>query len=1133
MRRFATILSFLTMTSLFPVWAQQDVITTAIGGGPNGIPALESDVDGPNGVALDASGNLYIASYSGNRVYKVNTSGILTVVAGTGIAGYAGDGVPGGAASALLHGPTDVAVDSAGNIYVSDYNNYVIRKIDTTNTITTIAGVQGQCNYDGDGAPATSFHLCYPYGIALDTSGNLYIGDSHNCRVRKLVPSTYTISTYAGTGACGYTGDGGPATSAELYYPSGVAIDGSGDVFIADTNNFRIREVASSTEIITTVAGKGTEGFAGDGGLATLAEIGAVYDGIAVNSAGTTVTIADFSNNRVRQFTVGGDINTVAGTGSASFCGDGGPATMACLHGPVGIAVTGSGIIYVADSDNNRIREFTVGGNISTFAGNGSITYPTLVSGVPPQGVVFNHPIDVLEDPSGNVFISDADNCMVRELVKATGLVNIYAGSAAPGATTGTCGFSGEGGPATSAELNTVSGIARDSSGNIYIADTSNCVVWQVSASTLNISIFAGVTPKSCGYSGDGGLATSAKLNAPAGIFVDSKNNLYIADSSNERIREVTSGIISTVAGNGTAGFVGDGDPATSAELYDPQGVTADLAGDVYIADYDNCRIREVTAATGNISTVAGNGVCGFNGDGIATEQELDHPARVLADANGNLFIADYSNQRLRWVNTAGAMTTFAGDGTAGLSGDGGPATSAELNYPGGITQDASGDFLVADYDNLRIREVSAFAALNTSASSLDFGLVTVGSTGTPQTLTLSALGPLTFSNISISGPFTEYDDCGSGLSNGKTCTMYVYFKPTAAGPQTGMINIEDNGFFSDTTTISLAGTGSAISVTGGPLLFGNVTVDTKSAPKAVTVANKGTAAITMGAITLNDTTDFAISTSATPCPASGSTLAAGATCTIDVVFKPKTAGAKKAALIINDSDPSSPQIVGLTGTGTSLVVLSPSSVTFPAQAVGTTTPTASAKSITLTNTTGTSLTLGTPAVSITGPFSSISATSCTNGLVIIAGNGCMIYVVFSPTSVGYPTGTLSVTDSDPTSPQTVALAGTATGVEFAPSSVNFGTSTVGHQVSSTVTITNVGTSIITFTAATITGPNSADFSTNNGDPPCHGSLAPAAACTFTAYFKPSIMGAESAAYLVYDNSTGSPQSLPLTGTGN
>jgi hypothetical protein len=144
-----------------------------------------------------------------------------------------------------------------------------------------------------------------------------------------------------------------------------------------------------------------------------------------------------------------------------------------------------------------------------------------------------------------------------------------------------------------------------------------------------------------------------------------------------------------------------------------------------------------------------------------------------------------------------------------------------------------------------------------------------------------------------------------------------------------------------------------------------------------------------------------------------------------------------------------------------------------------------------------------------------------------------MIYVVFSPTSVGYPTGTLSVTDSDPTSPQTVALAGTATGVEFAPSSVNFGTSTVGHQVSSTVTITNVGTSIITFTAATITGPNSADFSTNNGDPPCHGSLAPAAACTFTAYFKPSIMGAESAAYLVYDNSTGSPQSLPLTGTGN
>jgi hypothetical protein len=472
-------------------------------------------------------------------------------------------------------------------------------------------------------------------------------------------------------------------------------------------------------------------------------------------------------------------------------------------------------------------------------------------------------------------------------------------------------------------------------------------------------------------------------------------------------------------------------------------------------------------------------------------------------------------------------MTTIAGNGTAGLTGDGGPATSAELAYPNGITQDALGNFLVGDGNNDRIREITAFAALNSSTSSLDFGLVTIGATGTPQTVTLSALGSLTISNISITGPFTEYDNCGTGLSNAATCTMYVLFKPTAAGTETGAITIEDNGFFSDTTTISLEGTGSAVSVTGGPLLFGSQAVKTTSAPKTVTVTNKSTAAVTMGAVALNET-DFAIA--ANRCPASGSTLAAGASCTISVVFKPKTTGAKKGALIIQDSDPSSPQIVGMTGTGTSLVVLTPNSVNFPPQPVGVASgPT----KITLTNNTAALLTLGSPALSVTGPFSVFTGiTTCTNNLAIAAGGTCVIYLEFTPTSVGYPTGTLSVFDNDATSPQSVALSGTGTGVEFTPSSVNLGTSTVGHQVSSTVTLTNVGTSTIIFTAEIITGPNSGDFSTNNGDPPCKGSLAPGAPCIFTVYFTPSIVGSESAIYQVYDTSTGSPQSLPLTGTG-
>lgn len=494
-------------------------------------------------------------------------------------------------------------------------------------------------------------------------------------------------------------------------------------------------------------------------------------------------------------------------------------------------------------------------------------------------------------------------------------------------------------------------------------------------------------------------------------------------------------------------------------------------------------------------------------------------------DPNGNLFIADFNNERARWLSPSGVLTTIAGNGTAGLKGDTGAALNAEFNGPQGIAQDSSGNYLIADYSNLRIREITAFPALNTSDNSLDFGLVTDGSKSTPQVLTLSALGAVSLSNISTTGPFTEYDDCGAGLVNAQTCLMYVFFKPTGSGPESGSITIEDNGFFNDTTTIALSGTGSAVAVTSGPLLFGNVAVKTSSPAQRVTVTNKSAVSITMGTIALNET-DFVIAS--TTCPAAGSPLATGASCAVNVVFHPKTTGPKKGALIIADSDPSSPQIVGMTGDGTSLVVFNPASVAFAAQAVGTT---SALTKVVLTNNTGATLTLKSPAVSITGPFSTVNATTCTNGLPLAAGGTCTVYLQFTPTAVGFPTGTLSVFDSDTTSPQTVALSGTGTGVEFTPSTVSL-SSTVGHQVSTSVTITNAGTSAITFTAWTITGPNAKDFSANLAEPPCGGSLAAGAVCTFTAYFTPSLVGSESASLLVYDTSTGSPQLLSLSGTG-
>jgi len=1120
MRHTKTTLALLVTLPLLALsaMAQQNVITTAIGGGPNDTPAIDADINDPVSVTVDSAGNYYVAACNQNRVFKV-TAGILTVVAGNGLPGYSGDGVSGGAPNALLNCPYGVAVDSNNNIYISDSYNSVVRKVDTSNTITTIAGnyVDG-CIYNGTGSPATNFALCHPEGLAVDHSGNLYIADQLNNVIRRLVLSTSTLSNYAGNATAGFSGDGGPAASAELYYPVSIAFDSTGNLFIADTNNYRVREVTISNLKIKTVAGTGTAGYSGDGAAATAATFNGI-NGLAVNSTGTTVTIADTYNAVIRQFTVGGKISTIAGGAGTGWCGDGQLATASCLYYPYGVALTSTGTVYVADTYNDRLRQFVVGGTINTLAGNGSTVMPTPVTNLPPNGVVFYNPYGVTADPSGDVFVTDAANSMVRELVWSTDLVNIFAGN-------GVQGYGGDGGPATSANLNLPAGIARDSAGNVYFADTYNCVVREVSLSGT-ISTFAGI-PQSCGYSNDGGPAIGAMLNVPYSVMVDSQNNVYIADGANCRIRVVVGGIISTYAGGAGCGFSGDGGPADDAALNGPEAMAEDGAGNLYIVDNGNNRIRMVAASTGLISTVAGDGAAGFTGDGMATQISLYSPQDVKADANGNLFIADTGNQRLRWVTPSGLITTFAGSGTGGYTGDGGLAINAEFYYPTGIFEDASGNFLVADSLNLRIRGITAFGGLGASTSSLAFGLLTVGSTSAPQAVTLSAVGPLTITTILTTGAFAEADNCPSSLTNGQKCTVYVYFRPTASGAQTGTLTIEDNGTLNGATTIALQGTGSAISITGAPVAFGNQLVKTTSTAHSVTVTNKGKTSITMGTITLNETTDFAISSN--NCPASGSPLAAAATCTINLTFGPQSTGAKKGVLLIANNDPTSPQLAGLTGTGTSNVTFNPSSVTFAAQTVGST---SSPTRITLTNSTGAALTLGTHALSVSGPFLTTNASTCTNGKVIAVSGTCFIYAEFVPTVSGYVAGAITVTDSDGTSPQTVALVGTGTLIKFTPSVVNFGIVAVGIEVSATVSITNVGQTTVTLTSATINGGALAkDFSATGYEPPCGGTLAPAAVCTFTAYFTPSITGSESASYLLFDSSVGSPQTLSLTGQG-
>jgi hypothetical protein len=516
----------------------------------------------------------------------------------------------------------------------------------------------------------------------------------------------------------------------------------------------------------------------------------------------------------------------------------------------------------------------------------------------------------------------------------------------------------------------------------------------------------------------------------------------------------------------------------------------------------------------------------------LATSNSIYAPQGIAVDQNDNLFVSDYNN-RVRWISPNGIMTTIAGTGAAGYNGDGILATTATLSEPTGIALDPAGNILVSDYNNFRVRSISVFPALGTSVGNLAFGLTSVGSTSTPQTFTVSALGPVTISNISTSANYSEADNCPASLANGTTCTMYAYFVPTGSGTLTGSITINNNGYFNQTNTVALSGVGSAISLTGAPVSFGNQLVKTTSANKVVTVANKGTTAITMGAITLTNTTDYAIVTNT--CPASGASLAGGGSCAITVHFTPSSTGPKRGSVVINDSDPSSPQLIGLTGTGTSSVALSPSSITFPTTAVGILSP---STKITLTNNTGVSITLGATPLTVTGPFVVAAATTtCTPDLVIAASGTCVINVQFKPTKVGFSSGSVSVADSDVTSPQSVAMQGYGTGVKFTPAILNFGTVTRNNTVSSTATITNVGTTPVFFTGAELSGTNSNNFTVNYGDnAPCNNTAAnplqPGKTCQITVNFTPTVTGAEKATYKVFDNSVGSPQSLSLTGTG-
>ncbi len=679
------------------------------GGIGDGGQSLASALMRPAGVAVDASGTVYLADAKDHRVRKIDADGVISTVAGTGVAGNTGDGAA--ATAARIDTPRDVAVDASGNLYIADEIANVVRKVTPAGVISTIVG-KGTAGFTGDDGPAIDAELSQPTGVAVDANGNVYVADFGNKRVRKVTAADGKINSIAGTGAPAWQGDALPAatTPVDAY---DVAVDASGVVYIADFSNNRVRKIDESGNLMTVAGGicptdasipYGTVpvGDTGPAGIATLCR----PTSLAFDATGN-LYVADTNQQRIRKIEATATvppidatkiISTVAGSGTeATLSGDtytcpdasqGGTATASALCFPSGVAVDANGVVYVSDTGNALLRKVIGDGTMPTVAGQrfGG-------DGGPALNAVMRQPRGIATDGKGNVYVSDTANNRVRK-ISATGVITTIAG-------TGTAGFAGDGANATDAQLNAPTGLAADANGVVYIADTQNDRIRRVDAGGI-ISTVAG--NGSAGLAGDGGPAVSAQINKPEAIALDANGNLFIADTQNERVRKVDlAGNIATVAGNGTAGFAGDGADPVLAQLNKPAGVAV-YESTLYVSDTENHRIRKVAA--GVISSIAGTGTAGCTPGATPLETALSSPAGISADVIGQLFITNAACGTLLKIDTEGKIESLAGTGVVGYGGDSGKAVETILGRIVAVTSDRTGAIYLADQTNDRVRLV-------------------------------------------------------------------------------------------------------------------------------------------------------------------------------------------------------------------------------------------------------------------------------------------------------------------------------------------------------------------------------------------------------------------------------------------
>jgi hypothetical protein len=595
----------------------------------------------PQGVACDGAGNLFVADQGTDRIRKVViATGEVTTLAGSGQG--SSDGI--GAAAGFKY-PYGVASDGAGNLFVADTYNHTLRKVMVaTGEVTTLAGAAGKYgSSDGIGAAAG---FGYPQGVAGDGTGNLFVADSKNHTVRKVVVATGEVTTLAGTAELSGNADGTGA-AARFADPSGIASDGIGNLFVADTDNHTIRKVVVATGEVTTFAGSPGRVGSTDGNRTT-ARFHRPW-GVASDGVGN-LFVVDSDNHTIRKVVLAtGEVTTLAGAAERCAEADGtGGAARFCY--PRGIACDGAGSLFVGDSQNRTIRKIMVAtGEVTTLVGLAKHAGDD--DGVGAL-VRFDAPEGVASDGTGSLFVADSGNHTIRKIVMATGEVTTFAGAAGR--------FGNDDGTGAAARFHAPRGIASDGAGNLFVADSSNLLIRKVVIATGEVTTLAGSSEQG---GDDDGTGPAARFSYPHGIASDGAGNLFVADVNNHTIRKivVATAMVTTLAGSPDQEGSADGTGA-AARFFHPLAVATDRTGDLFVADRDNRTIRKIVIATGAVTTLAGSPGSAGSADGVGSAAHFESPQGIAIDGTGNLFVADSYNHAIRKIAiSTRAVTTVVG----------------------------------------------------------------------------------------------------------------------------------------------------------------------------------------------------------------------------------------------------------------------------------------------------------------------------------------------------------------------------------------------------------------------------------------------------------------------------------------